>query len=43
MIGASLDLVRKAGAVVLTALAPFSDISPPLYRWPCLLYFKSVC
>ncbi|MCV7358311.1 NDMA-dependent alcohol dehydrogenase [Mycolicibacterium fluoranthenivorans] len=30
MIGASLDLVRKAGAVVLTALAPFSDISPTI-------------
>ena len=30
MIGEALELVRKAGAVVLTALAPISDISPTL-------------
>jgi Zn-dependent alcohol dehydrogenase len=30
MIGEALELVRKAGAVVLTALAPISDVSPTL-------------
>lgn len=30
MVGQALELVRKAGAVVLTALAPFSDVTPTL-------------
>ncbi|GAA4491506.1 NDMA-dependent alcohol dehydrogenase [Rhodococcus olei] len=30
MIGEALELVRKGGALVLTALAPFSDITPTL-------------
>ena len=30
MIGEALELVRKAGAVVLTALAPISDVRPTL-------------
>jgi NDMA-dependent alcohol dehydrogenase len=40
MIGQALEIIRKAGAVVLTALAPFSDASPTLPMTIFTLYQK---
>ena len=40
MVGQALDIVRKAGAVVLTALAPFSDVNPILPMTAFTLFQK---